>query len=115
LTATLTATLTPTGTGTPTSTLTITPTLSPTPLPTATPIYAIVNAPEEYGGAKLRDGPGFSNTYIVSISNGTLIEILSVKPSEADKVLWHNVRLPDGREGWMIQSAILAATPVPNW
>jgi len=115
LTASLTATLTPTSTSTPTSTLTITPTLSQTPLPTATPIYAIVNAPEEYGGAILRDGPGFSNSYLVSISNGTLIEILSVKPTEADKVLWHHVRIPDGREGWMIQSAILAATPVPNW
>ncbi len=110
-----TATLVPTTTSTPTITPSITPTLSQTPLPSPTPIYALVNAPEEYGGAILRDGPSFSNAYLVSISNGTLIEILSVKPTEADKVLWHHVRIPDGREGWMIQSAILAATPVPNW
>ena len=112
---TYTATLAPTATETPTITPSITPTLSQTPLPTATPIYALVNAPEEYGGAIMRDGPSFNNSYLVSISNGTLIEILSVKPTEGDKVLWHHVRLPDGREGWMIQSAILAATPVPNW
>ncbi|MBE9524733.1 MAG: DUF389 domain-containing protein [Chloroflexi bacterium] len=115
LTPTSTATLVPTATSTATIPPSITPTLSQTPLPTATPIYAHVNAPEEYGGAILRDGPSFSNTYLDTISNGTLIEILSVKPTEGDKVLWHQVRLPDGREGWMIQSALLAATPVPNW
>jgi len=112
---TFTATSTPTGTQPPTLTPSITPSPSQTPSPSATPVYALVNAPEEYGGAILRDGPSFSNAYIVSVSNGTLIEILSEKPVEADKVLWHHVRIPDGREGWMIQSAIIAATPAPNW
>lgn len=115
LTPTVTATLMPTGTQPPTFTPSITPIPSQTPLPSATPVYAIINAPEEYGGAILRDGPSFANPYLVSVSNGTLIEILSDKPTEQDKVLWLHVRIPDGREGWMIQSAILAATPMPNW
>ncbi|MEN8173762.1 MAG: DUF389 domain-containing protein [Chloroflexota bacterium] len=110
-----TATSTPTGTMPPTLTASTTPVPSLTPLPSPIPVYAIINAPEEYGGAILRDGPSFSNTYIVSVANGTLIQILSDKPVVGDKVLWHHVRIPDGREGWMIQSAILAATPVPNW
>jgi len=115
LTPTNTVTNTPTGTLPPTLTASITPIPSQTPLPSAIPVYAIVNTPAEYGGAILREGPSFSNTYIVSVSNGTLIEILSDKPVVGDKVLWQHVRIPDGREGWMIQSAILAATPMPNW
>ncbi|MBL7162883.1 MAG: DUF389 domain-containing protein [Anaerolineales bacterium] len=104
-TVTLPATLTPS--------LTLPP--SETPVPSPTPVYAIVSAPEEYSGAILRDGPSFANTAITSILNGTLIEVLSEKPTEADNVPWLNVKLPDGPEGWMLQSAITIATPVPNW
>jgi len=88
---------------------------SDTPSPSPTPVYAIVSAPEEYSGAILRDGPSFANTAITSILNGTLIEVLSEIPTKTDNVTWLNIKLPNGPEGWMLQSAISVATPVPNW
>ncbi|MBM3145557.1 MAG: DUF389 domain-containing protein [Chloroflexi bacterium] len=104
-TVTLPATLTPS--------LTLPP--SETPIPSPTPIYAIVSAPVEFGGAILRDGPGYANTAITSILNGTLIELISENPTYADHAAWLNVRLPNGPEGWMLQSSITVATPAPNW
>jgi len=115
-TATLTTTpLPPTSTFPPTFTPSITLAPSETPAPSPTPIYALVDVPADYGGAILRVAPGFGQDYMTSAVNGTLIQILSEKPVLADKVLWLNVRLPDGTEGWMLQSALLAATPAPNW
>ncbi len=115
-TATITNTpLPPTSTFPPTFTPSITLAPSETPAPSPTPIYALVDVPEDYGGAILRVSPGFNEEYITSAVNGTLIQILSEKPVFADNVLWLNVRLPDGTEGWMLQSALLAATPAPNW
>ncbi len=105
----------PTATHTPSITPSPTPSPSATPIPSPTPVYALVSVPEEYGGAILRAGPGFSQPFITSVLNGTLIEILSEKPVEADRVLWLHVRLTDGTEGWMLQSALVAATPAPNW
>lgn len=123
-----TETMTPSPTGTATitpipatvtlpATLTASITVPPseTPIPSPTPVYAIVSAPEEYSGAILRDGPSFANTAITSILNGTLIEVLSEIPTQSGDVAWLNVKLPDGPEGWMLQSAITIATPVPNW
>ncbi len=123
-----TETLTPSATGTasltpipPTvtlpATLTASLTLPPseTPVPSPTPVYALVSAPDGYSGAILRAGPSFANTAITSILNGTLIEVLSEVPTQSDNVDWLNVKLPDGPEGWMLQSAITIATPEPNW
>jgi hypothetical protein len=115
-TATLTSTPVP-----PTETIPPTTTPSPTasstnsPIPSPTPVYALVAAPEDLKGAILRAEPGFNQEFITSALNGTLVEIFSEVPVEADNVLWLNVRLPDGREGWMLQSALIAATPAPNW
>ena len=125
-TPTATASITPTPSSTPTpvppsATLppTVTPSITPspsnTPSPSPTPVYALVNTSEEYKGAILRAGPGFGEEFVTSALNGTLIQILIDKPVLANKVLWLHVRLPDGREGWMLQSALLAATPAPNW
>jgi uncharacterized membrane protein len=107
----------PTATLSPTTTPTITPSPSGTPIPSPTPVYAIVNAGEEYGGAFIRTAPEIYNpeTIITSILNGTLVEILSEKPEIADDLEWLRVRIPDGTEGWMLQSVLLAATPAPNW
>ncbi len=98
-----------------TLTASITPSPTITVPPSPTPVYARVNAPEEYGGAILRAEPGFGSRSITSFLNGTLIEILSDVPTQADGVLWLNVRLPGGPEGWMLQSTIAIATPAPNW
>lgn len=124
ITPSMTLTTTPTVTNTPvpptaTQTQTITPTITPspsqTPLPSPTPVYALVDAPEDLGGAIIRAAPGFSEEFITSVINGTLLEIISDVPAVANEVNWYQVRLPDGREGWMLESAILVATPVPNW
>jgi len=130
--ATSTPTLTPSPTTTPSSTPTplpptptlppsetpsLTPTPSDTPVPSPTPVYAIVNALEEYGGGFIRSSPELYNpdTIIVSVLNGTLVEVLSDKPEVVDGYEWLLVRLPDGTEGWMLQSILLAATPAPGW
>lgn len=127
---------TPTATNTPTATQTATITETPipptvtlpatwtpsitvppseTPIPSPTPVYALVEAPEEYGGAIIRNEPGFSSVSMTSALNGTLIIVLDDTPVEIDNVLWLNVQIPDGPEGWMLQSSITIATPVPNW
>ncbi len=115
-TATLTTTpVPPTATLPPTETPTITPSSTGTPVPSPTPVYALVAAPEDLGGAFVRAAPGFDQDIITSVLNGTLIQILSEAPTEANSVPWLHIRLSDGREGWMLQSALVAATPAPNW
>jgi hypothetical protein len=75
----------------------------------------LVAVSETLKGAFLRAAPGFNEEIITSALNGTLVEILGDVPVEVDGVLWIHVRLPDEREGWMLQSALVAATPAPNW
>lgn len=105
----------PTLTPTSTATVTITPSPTQTITPSPTPVYAVVNAVEG-GGAVLRSQPGFGTEIITTVSNGTQVEILSEKPSEDTQgYFWHNVRIPDGREGWMLESTLLVATPAPDW
>jgi hypothetical protein len=105
----------------PTATLppSATPSMTPSPSPSATisptPVFALVAVSEDLGGAFLRAGPGFGEEIITSALNGTLVEIITDVPVEVDNVPWIQVRLPDGREGWMLQSTLLAATPPPNW
>lgn len=116
LTSTTTTTpLPPSATQPPSSTPSVTPTPSPSMTASATPVYALVAVPEDLKGAFLRAAPGFNEEILTSALNGTLVEIIGDVPVEADKVLWIRIRLPDGREGWMLQSALLAATPAPNW
>lgn len=122
-TQTLTPSMTPSASSTPvpptlTSTTTVTPSLTPsltqTFTPSPTPVFAIVNATEG-GGAILRAQPGWGSDQITSVLNGTLVQIVSEKPAEVDNAFWHNVRIPDGREGWMLETTLLVATPSPEW
>jgi len=124
ITNTLTPSITPTPSETPipptvtlpatwTPSITLTP--SETPIPSPTPVYALVTAPEEYGGAIIRREPGYESVSLTSALNGTLIIILEDNPVDVDSTLWYHVRIPDGPEGWMLESAITIATPVPNW
>jgi len=122
-TMTMTPSLTPSATSTPvpptaSSTSTITPSVTPsltlTLTPSPTPIFAIVNA-EEGGGAILRAQPGWGTDQVTSVLNGATVQIIDEKPAEVDNVFWLNVRIPDGREGWMLETTLLVATPAPEW
>jgi hypothetical protein len=98
----------------------LTESITPSPTSTSpaspTPVYAIVDAPEDYGGAILRSEMNFeSESILTSIQNGTLVEILSEKPEIANGYAWLRVRIPGGPEGWMLEALLLAATPAPNW
>jgi hypothetical protein len=100
-----------------TPTITLTPTLTPTPTKTFTPspvpVYARI-APVE--GALIRSEPGFSAPIIYpGIIQGTLVQLLG-NPEMVDGYMWVPVRVvEDDREGWILQSLLLIATPEPNW
>ncbi len=97
---------TPTPPTTPTSTITLTP----------TPIYALINASEEAGGARIRSEPRIDANWVDTLMNGNLVEIIDPTTVLDDSGRrWVNVRLDDGREGWILESLILVATPEPDW
>mgnify|MGYP006280917117 CR=1 FL=1 len=103
-------------TRTPTRTITPSQTLTPsrTPTPSPTPIYAIVDTTDEYGGAYVRQSPGFDSAVLTSVLNGTTIEILDEEPQEQDGKFWLHVRALDEFEGWMLRSALTVATLTPS-
>jgi len=112
LTATATLTVTPIP-PTPTYTLTVTPsptlTVTPSPTPTATPILAVVRT-NTSNGARIRSEPGGDT--IGFLANETVI-ILVPETSELEGVIWVRIIVPDGAQGWIVQSlvAIITATP----
>ncbi len=119
-TATFTPTLTPTRTLTPvpptatlTPTLTLTPTRTPTPTlsPTPTPVYAQVQAPEDAGGAYLRDEP--AGQIITVLANGQRVQVLPER-QEIDENVWVLVQTPEGLEGWMQLDLLVDVTLTPS-
>lgn len=100
-----------------TPTITLTPTLTPTPTetftPTPVPVYARI-APVE--GALIRAEPGFTAPILYpGIVQGTLVRLLG-DSQEVDGYSWVRVLVvEDEREGWILQSLLLIATPEPNW
>jgi hypothetical protein len=109
-----TVTLTPTPvppTPTLTSTLPPPPTITPTRTitPSPVPIYVQIDSPN---GAHLRDEPG--GTVVGSYIDGTLMLVLP-DIQEVNGKIWVHLRGPDGVEGWMLKSLVLASTPPPNW
>ena len=102
-------TLTPTVTLTPTRTPIPTETFTPTPVP----VYARIQPPT---GALIRSAPGFSAPILYpGIMQGILVQLLG-NPQEVDGYTWVQIRVvEDGREGWILQSLLLIATPEPNW
>jgi hypothetical protein len=101
-------TLTPTETPVP-PTLTPTSTLTLTPSPTPTPLYALV-APED--GAVIRDEPG--GTVISSYVQGMLLQVLDPEPVQIGSQNWILVEGPDGKQGWILQTLLVTATPPPS-
>jgi len=79
-----------------------------------TPIFARVDSPEG-GGARVRKTPG--GDYLLTLSNGYIVEVLG-ETQEVSGVIWVKIAVErDGerQEGWIIQSLLATATPVPYW
>lgn len=104
-------------TPTPRPSATIPPTRTPTSTVTAepTPIIALIRA-SEGGGAFIREKPG--GVVLATLGNGSTITIIPDDFQELNNVVWVHVFavVNDVRvEGWMIQSVLVTATPVPDW
>jgi hypothetical protein len=95
-------------------TLPVTETRTSTPAPNPTPIYAVIRA-REGGGAYIRREPGGS--VIATLDNGSIVQVLP-ETQENNGVLWIHVEATRNEirvEGWIIQTVLETATPVPNW
>jgi hypothetical protein len=95
-------------------TLPVTETRTSTPEPEPTPIYAVIRA-REGGGAYVRREPG--GNVLATLANGEIVQILP-ETQDQNGVLWIHIvatRNDIHVEGWIIQSVLETATPVPNW
>jgi hypothetical protein len=95
-------------------TLPVTETRTSTPAPEPTPIYAVIRA-REGGGAYIRSEPG--GNVIATLDNGSIVQILP-DTQDINGVLWIQIvatRNDIRVDGWIIQSVLETATPVPNW
>ncbi|MCC6300607.1 MAG: DUF389 domain-containing protein [Anaerolineales bacterium] len=110
-------TQTPSRTPRPTQASAVPPTQTATSTVTAepTPIIAQIRAAEG-GGAYIRETPG--GKVIATLSNGATVTIIPNDFQDVNGVIWvhlfaviYDVRV----EGWMIQSLLVTATPIPDW
>jgi hypothetical protein len=111
-------TATPIPSRTPTPTLTLTPSISPIP-PTATNTFTPTTPPPIFGvisslqNVNIRSGPAVDFDSIEALAPNVRVEVLGISPDSN----WFNIRLEDGREGW-IRSNLLyvepTATPFPS-
>ena len=95
-------------------TLPVTETRTTTPAPEPTPVYAVIRA-REGGGAYIRKEPG--GNVLATLDNGAIVQILP-DTQDYNGILWIHVvatRNDIHVEGWIIQSVLETATPVPNW
>jgi hypothetical protein len=95
-------------------TLPVTETRTTTPAPEPTPIYAIIRA-HEGGGAYIRKEPG--GNVLATLDNGAVVQILP-DTQDYNGILWIHIvatRNDIRVEGWIIQSVLETATPIPNW
>jgi hypothetical protein len=99
--------------GAPTRTFTLLPSEEPsaTPTPAPTPSYAVIAA-STGGGALVRTEPG-GGTVIITLINGTLVEVLPEIQSVGN-IQWVRIRTLEGLEGWVLQNVLAAATPAPT-
>lgn len=92
-----------------------TPTMTVTVVPT--PIYARVNSPRG-GGAFLREAPSFTARVLISLNNGTVVEVFPQEAKLVGSDTWLRVvAIVGGRrlEGWMLSTVIQMPTPLPTW
>jgi len=98
-------TATQTDTPSPTDTLTPTNTLMPTPA------YAVIAAPQQFGGANVRSEPA-AGVSVTTLTNGILVQVLpeiqSVNGNDWVHVRWGSV------DGWVLTTVLKATTQVPT-
>jgi len=96
---------------TPTHTLvpSATPTETLTPAPTA--IWAIVRA---NNGAYVRAEPNFNAKIVDGVLGGSLVQVLP-ETAQDGTTTWVHVITSNGIKGWIVQSILVTATPVPTW
>lgn len=75
---------------------------APAPAPAERILYVDNNAD---GGLNVRSGPGTDNPYFTEIDPGTELRVLGNSGN------WSNVRLPDGRSGWVYTPLLTAQRP----
>ncbi len=87
-----------------------TPTITPQP----TPVYARIDA-RGFGGAFLRKEPG--GDVLLTLDNGDVVRVLPEIQDYEGTPYVHviAVRGEVSYEGWIIQSVLVTATPVPDW
>lgn len=112
LTPRFTATPVPSRTPLPTFTLTpsetpISPTPSNTPTASATPVQTgIITSLQT---VNVRQGPSVGSNAIVALTPGTGVQVLATSPDGK----WFNIRMEDGREGW-IAAELVRLNPMPT-
>ncbi|HEU0291148.1 MAG TPA: DUF389 domain-containing protein [Anaerolineales bacterium] len=108
-------TATATRTPTPTRQATARPTETSTVTAEPTPIIGLIKA-SEGGGAFIRERPG--GKVLATLPNGATVTIVPNDLQDVNKVIWVHVfaLVNDVRvDGWMMQTVLVTATPVPDW
>jgi hypothetical protein len=67
-----------------------------------------------FDGASIREEPRPDARIIISLLNGTLVEVLP-DVVQRGTVFWSHVHTIEGVDGWIVQSLLMTATPAPNW
>lgn len=112
-------TLTPSPT-VPTATATLTPTATSSVTPKPTPFYAEIAVSKDFGGAYVFSEPSLGSQKLISLMNGTVIEIINPSPSYDEQGrAWLTIRFFNEDEeeqyGWVIKNWLLIPTPQPDW
>lgn len=100
-------TATPVRTQTPLPTFTFTPSISPIPptptlSPTPTEVPPIIGIIASMDKVNVREGPDVSYDWFVVLDSGTGVVVLG----RTEDGRWYNVRLEDGREGWVFANLV---------
>jgi hypothetical protein len=102
---------TPILTRTPTHTLVPSATPTETLTPASTPIWAIVKA---NNGAYVRAEPNFNAKIVDGVLDGSLVQVLPDTVQDGGTT-WAHIITNNGIEGWIVQSILVTATPLPTW
>ncbi|MDK1080781.1 MAG: DUF389 domain-containing protein [Anaerolineae bacterium] len=95
-------------------TLPVTETRTSTIAPDPTPIYALIKS-SQGGGAYIRKEPG--GIVLATLDNGAIVQVLPGTQEYRGNFWIHVFITPNDIrvEGWIIQTVLETATPVPNW